>query len=53
MEVRTALEVLAERLPGLRLCAGQELDFRPNLSFRGPTHLLVEWDAGRAQADAS
>ena len=44
MEVRTALEVLAERLPGLRLTEGQELDFRPNLSFRGPTRLLVEWD---------
>ncbi len=51
MEVRTALEVLAERLPGLRLCDDQELDFRPNLSFRGPTHLLVEWDA--AQPDVS
>lgn len=48
MEVRTALEVLAERLPGLRLSGGQDLDFRPNLSFRGPTSLLVEWDAARA-----
>jgi cytochrome P450 len=50
MEVRTALEVLAERLPGLRLTEGQELDFRPNLSFRGPTHLLVEWDAPQPAA---
>jgi cytochrome P450 len=48
MEVRTALEVLADRLPGLRLSESQELDFRPNLSFRGPTSLLVEWDAARA-----
>jgi hypothetical protein len=48
MEVRTALEVLAGRLPGLRLSGGQELDFSPNLSFRGPTSLLVEWDAARA-----
>ena len=54
MEVRTALEVLAERLPGLRLCDGQELEFRPNLSFRGPTRLLVEWDAvSAAQAAAA
>lgn len=45
MEVRTALEVLAERLPGLRLTEGQELEFHPNLSFRGPTRLLVEWNA--------
>ncbi len=50
MEVRTALEVLAERLPGLRLTEGQELDFRPNLSFRGPTHLLVEWDEPQSVA---
>ena len=50
MEVRTALEVLAERLPGLRLAEGQELEFRPNLSFRGPTHLLVEWDVPQAEA---
>jgi hypothetical protein len=53
MEVRTALEVMAERLPGLRLTEGQDLDFRPNLSFRGPTHLLVEWDAGARQPAAS
>jgi cytochrome P450 len=53
MEVRTALEVLAERLPGLRLTEGQELDFRPNLSFRGPTHLLVEWDVGGAPQPAA
>ncbi|MGH9035807.1 MAG: cytochrome P450, partial [Acidimicrobiia bacterium] len=43
LEVKTALEVLLERLPGLRLTGGQELEFHPNLSFRGPTHLLVEW----------
>jgi hypothetical protein len=45
LEVKVALEVLAERLPGLRLTADQELEFHPNLSFRGPTRLLVEWDA--------
>ena len=45
LEVKVALEVLTERLPGLRLTSGQELDFHPNLSFRGPSRLLVEWDA--------
>ncbi|MGH9039283.1 MAG: cytochrome P450 [Acidimicrobiia bacterium] len=45
MEVRAALDVLAERFPGLRLSQGQDLEFHPNLSFRGPTRLLVEWDA--------
>jgi hypothetical protein len=44
LEVKVALEVLTERLPGLRLTPGQELDFQPNLSFRGPSRLLVEWD---------
>jgi hypothetical protein len=43
LEVKAALEVLTERLPGLRLTDGQDLEFRPNLSFRGPTRLLVEW----------
>ncbi|MGH8993568.1 MAG: cytochrome P450 [Acidimicrobiia bacterium] len=46
MEVRTALEVLAERLPGLRLTQPQEIEFPANLSFRGPSRLLIEWDAG-------
>ena len=37
------LEVLAERLPSLRLVE-QELDYFPNITFRGPTALHVEWD---------
>jgi hypothetical protein len=45
LEVKVALEVLTQRLPGLRLTHGQELHFHPNLSFRGPSRLLVEWDA--------
>ena len=27
----------------LRLAAGQELDYFPNITFRGPTRLHVEW----------
>ncbi len=45
MEVRTALEVLSERLPGLRLTQPQEVEFPANLSFRGPSRLMIEWDA--------
>jgi cytochrome P450 len=44
MEARIALELLAERLPSLRMCAGQSLSFFPNITFRGPDELHVEWD---------
>lgn len=42
-EARVAMEVLTERLPSLRLSAGQTLHRIANLSFRGPTALHVEW----------
>jgi cytochrome P450 len=45
MEARIALALLAERLPSLRLVAGQTFDFFPNITFRGPNALTVEWDA--------
>ena len=45
MEARIALELLAARLPSLRLVEGQELTFFPNITFRGPDALQVEWDA--------
>ncbi len=43
MEIQIMLEELTRRLPHLRL-AEQEFDYVPNLSFRGPQHLWVEWD---------
>ncbi|MCP5026533.1 MAG: cytochrome P450 [Actinomycetia bacterium] len=45
-EAKIVLEVLAERLPSLRLVEGQN-DFNgfPNISFRGPSELFVAWDA--------
>jgi cytochrome P450 len=44
-EAKVAVEVLVERLPSLRLAAGQnELERIANISFRGPTSLTVEWD---------
>jgi cytochrome P450 len=44
MEARIVLEVIAERLPTLRLVEDQRLRFFPNITFRGPDELYVEWD---------
>jgi cytochrome P450 len=39
LEAQVALEALAHRFPGMRLVAGQQLTFHPNISFRGPQQL--------------
>ena len=44
LEGQIALETLTERLPGIRLVESQTLAFSPNITFRGPTKLFVEWD---------
>ena len=44
MEARIALELLSQRLPSLRLVEGQKLSFFPNITFRGPDELHLEWD---------
>lgn len=44
LEAAIALETLTERLPSLRLVADQELEYSANITFRGPSKLLVEWD---------
>jgi cytochrome P450 len=41
LEAQVALEQLTARWPGLRLVAGQEIPFHPNISFRGPLALWV------------
>jgi cytochrome P450 len=41
LETRLALEELTRRFPRLRLVAGQQLRFHPNISFRGPQQLWV------------
>ncbi len=43
-EARIALELLAERLPSLRLVDDQPIEFFPNITFRGPDRLLLAWD---------
>lgn len=42
-EGQIVLELLLERFPDLRLVPGQDYAYVPNLAFRGPTKLLVEW----------
>ncbi len=44
MEARIMLELLAEKLPALRLVDGQDLEYFPNITFRGPDALHLEWD---------
>jgi len=45
MEARIALELLAEQVPSLRLADGQQPSYFPNITFRGPDALQLEWDA--------
>ena len=42
-EAQTVTEILAQRLPSLRLVEDQRLDYFPNITFRGPTQLHVTW----------
>jgi len=45
MEARIALELLAERLPSLRLAEDDDdRAYFPNITFRGPEALRVAWD---------
>ena len=44
MEARIALELLSQRLPSLRLVDDQQLTYFPNITFRGPDALQLEWD---------
>ncbi|WP_424534866.1 cytochrome P450 [Sphaerisporangium viridialbum] len=43
LQLRTALEVLGRRLPGLRLVPGRPIAYRRSLVGRGLPSLLVEW----------
>jgi cytochrome P450 len=45
--MRIILEELSRRLPHIRLVEGQRFQYSPNTSFRGPDHVLVEWDPRR------
>jgi hypothetical protein len=43
LQGRVVLEEVSARLPDLRLVPGVTLEFAPNVSFRGPLSLPVEW----------
>ena len=46
VDVEVALQVLAERLPGLRLAPGARITFRPGITVRMPANdFRVEWGA--------
>lgn len=44
LELQVILQELTRRLPHMRLVEGQDFHYVPNTSFRGPQHLVVEWD---------
>jgi cytochrome P450 len=44
LQGKVVLEEVSARLPSLRLLPGVKLEFAPNVSFRGPLSLPVEWD---------
>jgi cytochrome P450 len=44
LEGQIALEALADRIPSLRLVPDQDLTWSPNMTFRGPAALYVDWD---------
>ncbi|MFI0409402.1 cytochrome P450 [Actinomadura sp. 3N508] len=43
LEARTVLKVLTRRLPDARLVDPQRFEFVPNIAFRAPQRLLIEW----------
>lgn len=47
MEMRIFLEEFTRRLPHMELVADQHWEYLPNVSFRGPDHLLVQWDPAK------
>ena len=48
LEIRIALHVLSQRLPGLRLVPDQELKYKQSAVVKSLTQLLVEWDKNEA-----
>lgn len=44
LETRIVVEALCQRIPSLRLSGDQPIRRFPNITFRGPEQLMVEWD---------
>lgn len=43
LELKVILEELTRRIPAMRLAPNQAFIYSPNISFRGPQRVLVEW----------
>ena len=43
-ETQVMTEILADRIPSLRLVEDQSESYFPNITFRGPTTLHIAWD---------
>jgi cytochrome P450 len=43
-ETQVMTEILADRIPSLRLVEDQSESYSPNVTFRGPTTLHLAWD---------
>jgi len=50
LQGKVVLEEVSARLPDLRLVPGVTLEFAPNVSFRGPLSLPVEWGPSPARS---
>jgi cytochrome P450 len=50
LQGKVVLEEVSARLPDLRLVPGVTLKFAPNVSFRGPLSLPVEWGSASAKS---
>jgi cytochrome P450 len=44
VEARIVTEAMSQRIPSLRLVADQQISHFPNITFRGPETLHLEWD---------
>ncbi|MEN0135069.1 MAG: cytochrome P450 [Rhodococcus sp. (in: high G+C Gram-positive bacteria)] len=47
MEMQVMLEEMTQRLPNMDLVEDQQWTYSANTSFRGPDHVLVQWDPHR------
>jgi cytochrome P450 len=45
IEAQIAIEELSQRIPNIQLVANQQLQWSPNMTFRGPQALLVDWQS--------
>ena len=43
LEAKIALEAMVKQIPNIRLVENQTPSFSPNMTFRGPSQLFVEW----------